>query len=338
MSTPALVPQWLDEAARKLKHAHASGRFPHALLLHESPGAGGRWLATWTMRLLQCVGKEPAPCGQCVGCARVDAGQHPDCLAVEPVEESKQIRIEQVRELARELTLTSHGGGWKIGLLIPADAMNVNAANALLKTLEEPAPRTLLILVATQPSRLPSTIASRCQRVRVRAPSIDQCLAWLRGGREEWRAALEVLGTAPFLLERLDPRTIAELRAETERGLSDALGGTLDAAATAERWGRSEYELRLRCIENWLTVRVRARAARAAHAGEMRTSAHLSESASDLNIRTLFELVDEVRELRALADTPLNRTLALEKLLWRIPTARHRGPPGRTLEKGTLRS
>ncbi len=91
-------------------------------------------------------------------------------MRVSLVEESRQIRIEQVRELADELALTSHQGGYKVGILTPADALNRFAANALLKTLEEPPARTLLILVATQPSRLPATILSRCQRLRVRAP------------------------------------------------------------------------------------------------------------------------------------------------------------------------
>src|SRR5581483_3689892 len=98
---------------------------------------------------------------------RTERDLHPDWIQVQPVDDSRQIRIEQVRDLAQELSLTSHQGGYKVGVLSPADVLNRFAANALLKTLEEPPPRTVLILVATQPSRLPATILSRCQRIRV---------------------------------------------------------------------------------------------------------------------------------------------------------------------------
>src|SRR6185312_6892575 len=104
--------------------------------------------------------------------------------------ESKQLRIEQVRELAEELALTSHQGGYKIGILSPADSLNRFAANALLKTLEEPPPRTLLILVASQPSRLPPTILSRCQKLRVQPPKRAESLEWLQQtrGAGDWNA------------------------------------------------------------------------------------------------------------------------------------------------------
>ncbi len=146
---------------------------------------------------------------------------------IRPIEESTQIRIEQVRELASELTLTAHQGGYKVGILSPADSMNRFAANALLKTLEEPPAGTLLILVATQPSRLPATILSRCQRVRVRAPERAEAVAWLEAtrGPGDWERVLAVLGTAPLLAAEADPAAVAEVAAEVRRGLEEAIGG-----------------------------------------------------------------------------------------------------------------
>ncbi len=83
-----------------------------------------------------------------------------------PLEDSRQIRVEQIRELSEQLALTAHGGGATVALIAPADAMNANAANALLKTLEEPRAGVTLLLVASVPSRLPATILSRCQSLR----------------------------------------------------------------------------------------------------------------------------------------------------------------------------
>ena len=118
---------------------------PHALLIHEAPGTGGDWLAAWGAALVLCERGNSAPCGECSGCRRVASLHHPDVSWVRPLEESRQIRIEQVRELSAELALTSHGGGYKVAILTPADALNRFAANALLKTLEEPPARTLLL-------------------------------------------------------------------------------------------------------------------------------------------------------------------------------------------------
>jgi len=242
---------------------------------------------------------------------------HPDVIRVVPTEESKQLRIEQVRELAQELSLTSHQGGYKVGILSPADSMNRFAANALLKTLEEPPPSTLLILVASQPSRLPATILSRCQKLKVRAPARAESLEWLQQtrGADDWNGVLDLLGEAPFLATLGDPKEISALGAETRRTLEDIAGGGGDPLATAERWSRSEPELRLKCFENWLTERIRGVLAGGPASLEIQRSAHLPVAASVTNIRGLFDLADGVRDLRSSPEVPLNRSLALEALL-----------------------
>jgi DNA polymerase III subunit delta' len=310
-------PPWLTAEMRTLAAAYAAGRLPHALLIHEAPGAGGEWLAGWITQLVLCLHPQSAPCGQCVPCKWVAQGQHPDFLALRPLEQSRQIRIEQVRELAQELALTAHQGRYKVGLLSPADALNRFAANALLKTLEEPPPRTLLMLVATQPSRLPATILSRCQRVRVRAPEREQAVAWLKAtrGESDWGAVLDVLGEAPMLAAEADAAVVVQTGREMRRALDEAAAGEGDPVATAERWSRSELSLRLRCIETWLTERIRDRFGQSAFLTELRAGTHLPAPPAVLNIRQLFEVLDGVRELASTLDAPINRGLALEGLL-----------------------
>src|SRR5918995_1039790 len=319
-----MTPAWLRPAIATLTAAHAAGRLAHGLLIHEAPGSGGEWLTNWIARLTLCnhTGDHPAgaPCGTCAGCKPVAASQHPDLLRVSLIDESRQLRIEQVRELAAELALTSHQGGYKVGVLSPADALNRFAANALLKTLEEPAPRTLLILVAVEPSRLPATILSRCQRIRIRAPARQESIDWLQSvrGKGDWSAVLDVLGDAPFLAAESDITLIPRLGAETRASLDDLACGIADPVATAERWWRSELALRLRCFENWLTQCIRGNLGIPAASTEIRTSVHLPRAAAPLKLRRLFELMDGVRELAAALDTPLNKSLALESLLRRL--------------------
>ncbi len=308
---------WLQPHTALLSTAYASGRLAHALLIHEARGAGGDVLALWAAQLVLCTDPHPPPCGVCVGCRRAAAGQHPDLLALAPIEDSKQIRIEQVRELTSELTLTSHQGGYKVAIVTPADALNRAAANALLKTLEEPTARTLLILVATQPSRLPATILSRCQRIPIRAPARSDAVAWLQAlrGPGEWSAALDTLGDAPLIAAEVDPNQVVEFAEETTRVLEEARSGRADPVLTAERWGRTDLALRLLCIENWLTDRIRSHFAGAAFSVEMNASVHLQGDREIPNIRRLFGLVDAVQELKASLDAPINRSLALESLL-----------------------
>ena len=320
-----MIPNWLKTETARLAAAYAADRMPHALLIHEAPGAGGDWLALWSAQLVLCTQRERAPCGVCLACQRVAAGQHPDVTTLRLIEDSQQIRIEQVRELSEELCLTSHQGSYKVGLVSPADALNRFAANALLKTLEEPPARTLLILVATQPSRLPPTILSRCQRIRVRAPARSEASAWLQAtrGPGAWDAVLDVMGEAPMLAAAADAQTVVQTAKETGEALNEAVAGTSDPVSTAEKWARSEVALRLRCFENWLTERIRERTGAAGLLTEVRAGTHLSVRRPDLNIRQLFEVLDGVRELKSSLDAPLNRGLALESLLRRLAT---RGP------------
>ena len=310
-----------------LAAAHQAGRLPHALLLHEAPGTGGDWLAKWIAQRVLCQNVATAPCGVCVSCHRIATGQHPDLSVLKPVEESRQIRIEQVRELSEELSLTAHQGGYKIAIITPADTLNRFAANALLKTLEEPPSRTLLMLVVTQPSRLPATILSRCQRIRIRAPERKEALSWLEAtrGAGDWNAVLDTLGEAPMLAADVDPKAVVQIAIEVRRALEEAPKGEVDPVATAERWARTELPLRLTCIENWLTERIREHSGGEGFFTKVGVAPYLPGPQAVLNMRHLFELMDGVRELKSALDTPINRGLALEAILRRfVPSTRTR--------------
>jgi DNA polymerase-3 subunit delta' len=316
----APAPSWLATQTAALGAAHEAGRMPHALLIHEAPGTGGEWLAGWAAALVLCQRGKAAPCLECTACRRVAAATHPDVNWLRPQEESRQIRIEQVRELSAELALTSHGGGYKVGIIAPADALNRFAANALLKTLEEPPPRTVLILVASEPSRLPPTVLSRCQRLRIRAPERAESVAWLSAvrGKADWEAALDTVGEAPMQVVQADPAELASVGADTRTTLDALAAGRTDPVAAADRWARSQLPLRLLCFENWLTERIRSSERGGALLTELRAAPYLSEACAFLNIRELFGLIDEVRDLRATLDVPLNRGMALEALFRRI--------------------
>ena len=316
---------WLRPAQDAFNAALASGRLGHALLVQASPGQGGEWLARWIAARMFCRKPRGAsagadavgvqPCGECLDCRRVQAGEQPDLLTLQPIEDSKEIRIDQVRELASELALTSHAGGRKVAILTPAERLNRNAANALLKTLEEPAGAALLLLVTGEPWRLPVTVQSRCTRLRSRAPAEDELVAWLQAQRPgssavDWRAALAVLGPEPLKALAVDGAALAGLQRDTERALEDAMRGGLDVVETAERWGKDDYALRVACIERWLAERLRDWG-RGKRPG----------AAQAAGPQALFEALDHAREARQWAETPINKPLAMERILWRLASA-----------------
>lgn len=157
-----------------------------ALLINGLTGLGKFTLARALAYLLLCENHcidgqvQPKACTKCRSCQLIQSGFHPDLHLIEPEEEGKAILINQIRELTEQVQKTAQQGGYKLVILRPAEAMNTNAANALLKTLEEPEPQTQFILVSDAPAKLPATIRSRCQLVNLAPPSLDLGQAWLK--------------------------------------------------------------------------------------------------------------------------------------------------------------
>ena len=305
------LPDWFSAATAEVNSAFAAGRLAHGLLIHEDPGAGGLELARWIAQRVNCD-QPGTPCGECQNCRWVAANQHPDITLLRPEEDSEYIKVEAVRALIADFALTAHGRGYKIAILEPADALYPNAANSLLKTLEEPPPRTILMLVTSQPSRLLPTLRSRCSRLRLTGPDRQQAAAFLAKARGAgpWEEALAATGAGPFALMQADAAALADLRADTLRTLRDIGSGNLQPPAVADKWARGELATRLACVESWVTERI-------LEATSIRDVTHLSGSGLAPNICRLFELSDAVRDMRKLAHTSINKAMAVEALLWR---------------------
>lgn len=177
----ALDLPWLEPTTHQLDRSIESGRFGHAPLISGPPGTGKRALADWlALRLLCLDPKDGHACGQCKSCALSDSGTHPDFFRLDILEDKTVILVEQVRTLIDRLNLTPSIGTRRVGLIPSADHMNLNAANALLKTLEEPSDEIWLILVSDKAEQLPATICSRCQRVTLPVPTEQDATDWLK--------------------------------------------------------------------------------------------------------------------------------------------------------------
>lgn len=174
MKMPWLERPWNEFAARL-----EQGRLPHALLVSGPEGTGKAELANAMMDGLLCEQAGAGACGSCRSCRLLAGGAHPDRFIVHPEEGKRIITVDAVRTLIEQMVLTTTISPNKVALIAPAEAMNANAANALLKTLEEPLGQAVIILLSHDPSRLPATIRSRCQLVAVHAPDTAQAVDWL---------------------------------------------------------------------------------------------------------------------------------------------------------------
>lgn len=191
---------------------------PQTLLLAGPRGLGKSAFARTLAKAILCP-VHPAgglACGDCTSCRLFEAGSHPDYRLVEPltgeasedtadtdavtVGSSRFIRIRQIRELDDFLELSAHLAGYKVVIIQPADRLHPSAANALLKTLEEPPGHTVFVLVSDSPQRLPPTVRSRCFRLTFAVPDKQTALDWLRrAGIEESEALLAQAGNAPLV-------------------------------------------------------------------------------------------------------------------------------------------
>lgn len=308
---------WLADAMAQVRHAAAQDRMPHSLLLLGAPGLGVEFLAQWTLAFALCDAADSRPCGACASCLLLKSDNHPDALVVRLEEDAKQIKVEQVRGLIEALTLKSYRGGYKVGLIEGAEALNANGANAFLKTLEEPTQNTLLVLSANPNHRLPATISSRCLRLKIRAPAPADAREWLMrnvAADRDWDAALALAGNAPLLASDIDAAGLTAIDAGMRAELKKLSTGEIDVTVLAEQWARSNTQLRMLWLENWITTRVRIGLGVQDSAA---TGAPVRLPANRVRVKIckLYDLLDAARQFRRLSQTGMNQQLALEALL-----------------------
>lgn len=245
---------WLAAAEGRFDEYAGAGRQPHALLIAGPRGLGKRDLALREAAAMLCLAAGRPACGRCRSCALLASGAHPDfrLVTLEVNDKGvlrKEIVVDQVRDLIASLQLTHGLSPRKVAVIHPAEALNRSAANALLKTLEEPAGDAVLLLVCNDVTRLPATVRSRCQLIDVRLPEPADAEAWLTArcaiGTDVARLALESAGGSPLLAEegvrsgRLEEYRSARdwlARLETDRALAGAAFAALSAQDPAELW------------------------------------------------------------------------------------------------------
>lgn len=240
-------------AAGHLRQAVSEGRVPTAFLFLGPEGVGKRALAdAFAARLLCETPADADACTGCANCTRVASGTHPDVRVIVRDEGRRDIRIEQVRELCRWLTLQPLMATRKLALVDGAHELNEHGQNALLRTLEEPPGRSVIVLLATSAALLLPTVRSRCQVVRLDVLSPDEVATVLtRNGLAADRAAL-LAGLAegsPGRALGLDADDVAKMRARVLAALPGlATASAADLSALAQELARGPLDTALAAV------------------------------------------------------------------------------------------
>ena len=303
-----------------------SGKTPHSYIFEGKPGCGRRKTALTLIQALFCAAVADDACGVCPSCRKVASGNHGDIHFVEPLPDKRDISIDQLREIQRELALRPYEAPRKACIIEPAERMSVNAANSLLKTLEEPPGNAIIILLTENADMLLPTIRSRCQLIRFSSLS-----------PENVRLLLEKSGVAPDLAEllaplsegsmqragELDNNTLAERRAALLNHLTALdLGRISTIFDTAEELAGNRDET-LESLDLLLSV---ARDAVYLNAGctEIVNTAirpALETFAAGCTLERSLRMLGDIMETRRAVQRNANNKLALECLFMKMAEA-----------------
>jgi DNA polymerase-3 subunit delta' len=260
---PTLLP-WQSEVFQRALKLKREQHLPHAVMLETPSDYHMEHLARYLSMLLLCdQPQDLSLCGTCEACRMMSAGTYADFKLVTPEVDvktkklSKNIKIEQVRNLIHELFLTRKYDRLKIAVIYPAESMNKSSANALLKTLEEPADDVLLLLITRNPGRIPVTLRSRCQSWAINPPDEAQSLSWIEEQGVDSASALQYLqyaGGDPLLALHLQQHNYAHTVDTFKANLAAFLRGGRSASELCKSLLSSEIAVSRRLIQMTLNA------------------------------------------------------------------------------------
>ena len=298
---------WLDRFVSEWMDRVRHGRVPHAVLLSGPAGVGKRAAAAWI-----AAERLSIETGHRLPQYPLERPVHADLNWIEPEEGKQGVLIDQIRALVSELQLTSYEGRGKVAVIEPADSLNRNAANSLLKTLEEPPGHALVVLIADRTGHLPATVVSRCQRIHIAPPPEAEAMAWLDRLQPgaPWIEALRMTGNAP----------IAAIAAAEQLALGavmldefSAVGaGRVSPVEVASRWSEMEATF----VLDWLARQVQQALLILAGSRAQAPGACVEESVLErMDRRNMFCYLDRINRLRSKPKGAYRLQYVLEELL-----------------------
>jgi DNA polymerase-3 subunit delta' len=298
---------WHEHIAQSWLDSGKQDRRPHALMLTGPVGVGKRAAAAWMAA--QMLRPDPLTI---LPSYPFEVIQHPDLHWIKTPEDKKTIGIDQIRALVGDLVLTSYEGLGKVAVIEPANDMTVNAANSLLKTLEEPPGNTLLILIADRVGKLPATIFSRCQRMDIPVPAESMAAKWLDRMQPgaAWIDALRMSGGAPLAaMGALDALDTSTAMGKDLQVLGNGRGSPIEVAA---RWAKLDPGF----VFNWLAQQMKFAVLANSVGRDAAPGLAIDDSVlRRIDRRNLFCYLDIINRLRGQPGGTYNVQLTVEGLL-----------------------
>jgi len=323
MKRPLIGHEW---AVDLLLNGLANGRVSHATLIVGPPHIGKATLARVFAQALNCTDGTPMPCGECISCQKVVSGNHPDVRILD--EPDKALKIGEVRALQRELSLSPHDGRWRVAVLCEFERATVEAANALLKTLEEPPAPVVLVLTATEAALLLPTIVSRCQVLTLRALPLSLVKDALvsQWGADSAQADLLAhlsLGRLGWAVRALEDGSLLARRSECLNDLASLMSeGRVERLAYAAGLSRDPSlarEVLTLWLGWWRDVLLLA-AGSQVDVTNVDQAALLRQQAKQVTLYQAQRMVDKLRSTLKNLDQNVNLRLALEVLVLSLPS------------------
>jgi len=295
-------------------------RLPHAMLLRGPEGLGKQYFAHYLALSLLCHqnGEEGAPCGYCKACELNRSSTHPDLISLTIEPERKSISIDQIRELIEALSLKSQYGHGKVVIVSPADALNNNAANSLLKTLEEPHDDTVILLCTSKPASLPATIRSRCQLLHFQSPDLAISKPWLsqRLPNEDIDLLLRLAAGAPLRAIKQLNDGLTMIREHLLNDLESLVFNRGNPTIITEHWLKLGVKESLYSLYSWTVDMIRlSQVSEPALLENPDIKQRLIRLSTQKDQKRLFHYLDKTAQIIRLLDEPLNQQLMLEDIL-----------------------
>ena len=305
---------WHQPAWQDLLNRKKSNQLPHAILLNGVEGLGKQYFAQGFAELLLCQTGNLHACGTCSSCHLLAANNHPDLIIVQPEENSKMIKIEQIRNLVTQLNQTSHQGGYKIAIINQAELLNIAASNSLLKTLEEPSTNVIIILVTSHPAALAITIRSRCQVVTIRAPDAVLAQQWLsEKTQDNPQLLLALTENAPCRALKIQEEGRLQQRQEFFQYLQNTKITTAQIAEQFLTWDLKFLVLTLMYLTSDI-IKIKLASENIVNQDKI---PELKQLAATTKLNQLFNYYEQLLELQGYItrNINLNQQLAIENLM-----------------------
>ncbi len=325
---------WHEQSWQRFIKVHQSNHLPHALLFSGEEQTGKRAFSDRVIKTLLCEMPELASgqgaCNQCKSCKTYESSANPDYLPIDLLENKQQISVDQIRAMNAFLGLTRSFKGQRVVLIAQAERMNLNAANSLLKSLEEPADNSVILLLTSNASSLLATIKSRCQLLHLPTPDKQQAISWLQCQQKlkthqqtELEQALEISQSKPLAALNVlsTDNNLLQSRADLLKDICEIIQEHVSITDVAKKWQKQDTEPLLDWQLGWVQQLLQAHHVDAALI--VKENSALTTIKENILSVKLWALYDHLLRQKQLVHTSVNPQIFLENMLVLWLQARH---------------